>query len=106
MGKFRIKIASSWFSDEFVIYKYSENGIIWHKILTSEFDILDKRWYMKTLTTSYRSSESIINKFKTLDDVHKYEEENIDRVIVNNEKIDKRNKAKIADMNAIYKKFG
>jgi hypothetical protein len=105
MGKFRIKITAWWASNEYVQFKYSTNGIIWRKIYKCEYEILDEWYYMQPLTTHYSNSESTIAKFKTIDDIRKYEQEEKQKLIKYNADIDARNKRKEAERKAVYKRF-
>ena len=105
MGKFRIKIIAWLHSDDYVQFKYSTNGIIWHKIRNCERDILDNWYYMKPLTISYKDAESTVSKFQSLDDIHKYEQSQKDKVTQYNADIDANNKRIRSEKAAVYNRF-
>jgi len=106
MGKFRIKISSSWFSDDFIILKYSTNGLFWKKIYQYEYDSLDNWCYMVIKTEHYKNAEYLLSKFKSIDDIIKYEEEERKKGVEHNNQISKRNKKLKEDKQKIYQKFG
>ena len=105
MGKFRIKIKAWWCSDDYVQFIYSTNGIRWHKVHALDYDILDEWYYMRPLTVEYYDCERYINKFKTINDIHKYEQEEEKRVNENNNQMSKRDKLNKEKKQAIYNKF-
>lgn len=105
MGKFRIKISESWFSKDYIVLKYSTNGIFWKTIQEYEYDVLDEWCYMVTKTASFKNAEYLLSKFKTLDDVIKYENEEKQRVDKQNKAISERNERHIKERNDIYAKF-
>lgn len=106
MGRFRIKITPWWASNEYVHFKYSTNGFIWHKIYSREYDILSNKYYMKPLIAGYDNAERIISKFNTLDDVRNYEQEEEQKMISHNNNVDAKRKWHEAKRKAVYKKFG
>jgi hypothetical protein len=105
MGKFRIKISSTWLFDELVVFKYSTNGIFWKKIKCQRFDIFSKKSYMGTKIKNYIFAEEIISRFKTIEDVRKYEEEEKQLVIEFNKKFYERKKKERDEKKNIYKQF-
>lgn len=105
MWKFRIKISSSWFSNDYVSFKYTTNGIFWKRVRTYEYDVLDKWCYMTTLYKQIKYVEDTMSQFKTLDDIKKYEAEQLQRVIKRNNEIAESNKKSSAKKSEIYNKF-
>ena len=105
MGKFRIKISSSWFSEDYIVLKYSTNGIFWKSIKCYDYDILDKWCYMSTKTSHFSNAKDLISKFKTIEDVKRYEEEERQRVIKHNTEISERNKRHKEERNNVYRQF-
>lgn len=105
MGKFRIKISSTWFSEDYIVLKYSTNGIFWKTIREYEYDSLAKWCYMNAKIISFSSAEYVLNKFKTLEDVIKFEDEQ--RMLVNtqNKEISERNKKHKKERDDVYKKY-
>ena len=105
MGKFKIKIASSWFSEDFIVLKYSTNGIFWKSVKSYDYDILDEWCYMLTKTTHFSNAETELSKFKTLEDVKRYEEAEREKVIKHNSEISEKNKRHKEKRNNIYKQY-
>lgn len=105
MGKFRIKVIPWWASDDYVQFKYSTNGIIWHKIRHCEREVLDDWYYMEPLTVRYIYAESTVAKFQSIDDIRKYEQLEKDKLVKRNAEIDAYNKRKKAEKEAVYKRF-
>jgi len=75
MGKFRIKISSSWFSEDYIVFKYTTNGIFWKTIKCYVYDVLDKWCYMSTKSCHFKNVKETLSKFKTLEDIKIYKEE-------------------------------
>jgi hypothetical protein len=105
MGKFRIKISSSWFSKDFIVFKYSTNGIFWKSIKCYDYDIINEWCYMSIKTSPFSYAKEFISKFKTIEDVRKYEEKERQQVIKHNQEISDRNKKHIEERNNIYKQY-
>lgn len=105
MSKFRIKVSPWWASDDYIILKYSTNGIFWKTLKNYEYDVLDKWCYMTTKVSHYTNAEYLINKFKSLEDIIKYEEEEEGKVITHNNEINARNKIKKQEKQKVYKKY-
>ncbi len=106
MGKFRIKITPWWASDDWAQFKYSTNGLFWKRIYSSEYNILDERYYMTPLTTHYSSSESTMLQFNSIEDVRKYETEQSAIVNRENARIREYERQEEVKKNAFYKRFG
>lgn len=106
MGKFRVKIVPTWFSDTYAILKYSTNGIFWKKLYTYDYDILDEWCYMSPRTFHFSNSESVIKQFKSIEDILRYEKEQELKVIAHNKEISKLNKEIKKSKQDIYKKYG
>jgi len=106
MGRFRIKITSWWASPEWVHFKYSTNGIFWKRVYTCEYDIMDEYYYLVPLTVQISSADEYINKFKSIDDIRKYEKEQLEYGTKNNKWIDDQNNKKQARIKETYKRLG
>lgn len=106
MGKFKIKISPTWYSDEFIVLKYTTNNIFWKTIYGYEYGYQYNRAHMVKKTWHYSNAKYLMQKFKTLEDVKKYEAEELKKVKQKNEEIVKQNKKKKEDKKRIYKKFG
>lgn len=105
MGRFRIKISSWWASNDWVQFWYSTNGIIWRRVHTLEYDILDEWYYMVPLTVSYRDAEYYIKKFSTIEAIREYEREDRARCNKENQRIKDWNDRKDAERKSVYKRF-
>jgi hypothetical protein len=105
MGKFRIKISSSWFSEDYIVLKYSTNGIFWKTIKCYDYEISDNWCYMSTKIGHFSNAKELISKFKTIEDVRKYEEEERRRVIKHNQEISDRNKKHKEERNNVYRRY-
>lgn len=106
MGKFRIKIAPAWFSSDYIVIKYSTNGIFWKTVKNCEYDNLEERYYMVTMTSKFTNAEYLMNKFQTLEDILKFEEKERLELTEYNNRIFEINKKKEEERNSVYKKFG
>lgn len=106
MGKFRIKIREWWASDEFANIIYSTNGIIWNKIKNCEYDISDEWYYMKPIKIHFTNCESYIKKFSNIDDIHKFEQKEKERMDKYNDEITKQNNRKKLERQKVYNKLG
>ena len=70
---FKIKIETSWFSDDYVCIKYSnDNGHRWYVITTSESDIDENRWRKLKVDTRYIRIEDV-EDFIRYNDLETYE---------------------------------
>lgn len=105
MKKFRIKISASWFSEDFIVLKYSTNGIFWKSIKCYEYDILDKWCYMSIKTSHFSNAKELISKFKTIEDVKRYEEEEREKVNKHNQEISNKNKKHKEERDDVYNKY-
>jgi hypothetical protein len=105
MKKFRIKISSSYYSEDYVVFKYSTNGIFWKSIKSYHYNSLDNWCYMSTKTSHFSSVKDFLSKFKTIEDVNKYEEEERQKVIKHNQEISYRNKKHKEERDNIYNKY-
>ena len=57
---FKIKIETSWFSDDYVCIKFSnDNGHRWYVITTSESDVDENRWCKIKVATRYIRIEDV-----------------------------------------------
>lgn len=105
MGKFRIKVSPSWFSEDYIVVKYSKNCIFWKSVKGYDYNILDKWCYLSTKTIHFSKAKDFISKFRNMEDVKKYEEEEIKRVIKHNAEISEKNKKHKEELNNFYKQF-
>lgn len=106
MGRFRIKISSSWFSDDLIVLRYSTNGIFWKNIKEYDYDILDKWCYMSTKTSSFGNAKYLLEKFNTLEKIKQYEAEQRDKVNKHNDEISDKNRKHKENRKNIYKQYG
>lgn len=106
MGKFRIKIRSSWFSKDYIVLRYSTNGIFWKSVKEYKYDLLDNWCYMTTMVSSFKNAKYLIEKFNTLEKVKQYEAEQRDKVLKHNKEISDRNRKHEENRNNVYKKYG
>ncbi len=60
---------------------------------------------MSTKTVHFDNAEYLLSKFKTMEDVKKYEEEQMERVIKHNSQISERNKRNKERRDKIYRQF-
>jgi len=84
---------------------YSTNGIFWKNIKSCDCDVLDEWWYMSTKISHFSNAKELIPKFKTIEDVKEYEDEERQRVIKRNSEIYKINQKKKEERDNVYKKF-
>lgn len=105
MGKFRIKITAWWASADYIQYKYSTNGIFWHRIYKCEYEILDEWYYMKPRTDYYSNAKYVIDEFKSVDDIRKYEDNQRAMMIKYNAEIKAIKDRHKKDRNDVYNKF-
>ena len=103
--KFKIKIFSSWFSSDYIMLRYTTNGIFWKTIKCYKHDILNNWCYMSTLITHFSNAERLISKFKTVEDIKKYESIQVQSVFNRNRQILEQNRINSKEKNDIYRKF-
>lgn len=89
---FKLKIVRSWFSDEYVEFKYTKNGIFWKKIYYCEppfLGCLDNDYIWEPL--SYRLGNGNFDyekeMFSTYEKIKKFEEQEWKKYIEGNESI-------------------
>ena len=105
MGKFRIKISPWWASADYIVLKYSTNGIFWKSVKCYNYDIVDKWCYMSTKISPFNMAETLLSKFKTIDDVKIYEEKERQKVIKHNSEISERNRKHKEKRDNVYRQF-
>lgn len=105
MGKFRIKIKPTWFSKDFIVLRYSTNGIFWKSVKTYEYDTLSNKCYMVSKVSSFKNTEYLLKEFNTLEKVKKYESEQRDKVRKHNKEIKEKNRIHRKKRSQIYKKY-
>ena len=105
MGKFRLKIVESSFSKDYVYFKYTTNGIFWKTIKNYEYVSLDEYCYMVPLLKKFTEVEHYFNKFKTLDDIVKFEELEFKKVVKHNTQINHLKNESTKKRDEIYKKY-
>jgi len=106
MGKFRIKISSSWYSKDYIILKYSINGFFWKAVKKAEYDILDNWYYMVNLSSHFSNAENLLNKFNSLDKIKKHKEEANGIITQLNRGITEMNERHNKNRRNAYKQFG
>lgn len=106
MSRFRIKISSSWFSEDFIVLRYSTNGIFWKSIKCCEEGILENWYYMVTMTSHFSNAEHLLKKFNTLEKVKQYEADEIAKLKKYNADIRERRSKHKENRNNVYKKYG
>ena len=105
MGKFRIKISPASWSRDFIILKYSTNGIFWKTIKECEYDILDEWCYMVPKIHNFKNAEYLLEKFKSLDNVLRFESEELLKVINHNKDITERKRRHEKEREDVYRRF-
>jgi len=105
MEKFRLKIVSTWYSNKFVYLKYSTNRWRWKKLYNYEYDVLDKWCYFTPVAISINNVEGFIKKFKTIEDIRKYEEIELKKVNRRNKALSEQKKKEKEKSKMIYKKY-
>lgn len=105
MSKYRIKIAPTWFSDDYIVLKYSTNGIFWRRIKAYHYESLDNWCYLTTKIIQISDAEFYINKFKTIQDVINFEKEESKKVENHNNEVLKRNNIHKKYRDEVYKRF-
>ncbi len=92
--KFQIKIVPSWFSDEYVSFKYTKNGIIWHDIEGCSEDFLTHYSSMKAISyrANYNKSKETqfryeLDKWSTLEKIEQFHKNEKEEVKSNNEQL-------------------
>jgi hypothetical protein len=105
-GRFRIRISSSWFSNDFIVLRYSTNGIFWKSVKEYEYDSYYEWCYMVSLTRRFQESEYLLEKFNTLEKIKQYESKQREKVKNENAKISDKNRKNKENRKNIYKKYG
>ncbi len=97
--KFQIKIVESWFSDRYISYKYTTNGIIWYYIKGCNKDFITHYCSMETISHRVNYNQSKENQFKselekwsTLEKIEQFHKNEREEVKLNNEKLLKEQK--------------
>jgi hypothetical protein len=103
MGKFRIKIKSSWFSEDYVELRYSTNGIFWQSVKCYEETC--EACYMSTMTVHFRNAKELLSRFNSIEDVKRFEEDDRARVMKRNSEIEKSNRMHKEERANVYKQF-
>ena len=106
MGRFRIKIRSTWFSEDYIVLRYSTNGIFWKSIKEYEYDLLDKWCYMVTKKSHFSNAKHLLQKFNTLEKIKQYEAEQRDKVRKHNKEISEKHRKHKENRNNVYKQYG
>lgn len=106
MGRFRIKISSSWFSSDYIVLRYSTNGIFWKSVKEYEYDILDRRCYIVTKISHFSNAKHLLQKFNTLEKVKQYEAEQRSKVRKHNKEISERNRKHEENRKMVYEQYG
>lgn len=106
MGQFRIKISNSWFSSDYIVLRYSTNGIFWKNIKEYKYDLLDEWCYMVTKRSHFRNAKHLIQEFSTLEKIKQYEAKQRDRVRNHNEEISERDRKYRENRRNVYKQYG
>jgi len=106
MERFRIKIRPSWFSEDYIVLRYTTNGIFWKSVKEYEYDSLDKWCYMVTKISHFSNAGHLFQKFNTLEKIKQYEAEQKDKVRKHNKDISEKNKRNDENRNKVYKQYG
>jgi len=106
MGRFRIRIAPTWFSDDYVYLKYSNNGVFWKTVKGYTEDRLDKWCYWEKKAVKLTDAEHWISRFKTIDEVKIFEEEQLKLGIDRNKELSEEARRKQKEKDKIYKLYG
>lgn len=106
MGKFRIKIKSAGFSKDYIVLRYSTNGIFWKSVKEYEYDLLDNWYYMTTKIRHFSNAEHLLKKFSTLEKIKQFEAEQKDIVRKLNAEISERNRKDKENRKSIYRRYG
>jgi len=94
MEQFRVKLKAWSVSDDYAHIIYSTDGISWNEINNCERELMDDRYYIKPICLRIDKCESVIKKFRSLDDVIEYEENEKNIMIKRNNEIDELNRKK------------
>ena len=106
MGRFRIKISNSWFSDDFIVLRYSTNGIFWKSVKCCKHEILENWYYMETQTSHFSNAKHLLEKFNTLEKVKQYEANELASLKKFNAEITERRRRHKENLKNIYKQYG
>lgn len=104
MGRFRVKISTTWYSNEYIYLKYSTNGIFWKTIKCYKYDPLDGV-YMGRLESHISNAESLITKFNTLEKVLSFQDKEKERVSQHRDKIFETKKRENTERLSVLKRF-
>jgi hypothetical protein len=104
-GYFKIKISSLWYSEDYIKFKYTTNGIFWKNVKCCVYSPLDECYFMSNKTCHFRYAKNFLSKFKTLDDVKRYEDVEKEQVIKHNNNISENNKRYKEERNNVFKKY-
>ena len=105
MGRFRIKIQSSWYSKDRIVLRYSTNGVLWKTIKQCEYEMFEEIYVMTNKTTHFSQAECLLQKFNTIEKVKKYDAIEKQATIKFNLEISNKNKKNKEDRIEIYKKY-
>ncbi len=73
MGRYRIKISSAWYSEDYIILRYSTNGIFWKSVKYCKEEILEGWYYMETKVNHFNDAKDLLQEFNSLEKVKQYE---------------------------------
>jgi len=88
---FKLKIVESWFSGEYVEFKYTKNGIFWKKIYNCEPPFYSKSYTWEPLHCRLGNGnfDKEREKFSTYKKIKEFEEQEWRKYIEKNESIKK-----------------
>lgn len=94
---FKLKIVSSWFSEEYVVFKYTTNGIFWKKIYCCQppfLDLLEYNYTWEPLSFPLGSGNFEYEKemFSTIEKIKEYEENEWKKYVKGNESLKRQRK--------------
>ena len=106
MGRFRTKIKASWFSDDFIVLRYSTNGIFWRTVKEYKYDSYEKRYSITDKTVVTSSVKFFLNSFDSLEKIKQHHKEQIEIVNKGNANIAAENRKHKSYLKDFYKKYG
>ena len=106
MGRFRIKISKSWFSDDWMLLRYSTNGIFWRSVEELGYNRTEERCYMRVKTSRVENAKDLLEKFNTLEKINQYEAEQRNQVNEENAEISERKRRHRETRENIYNRYG
>lgn len=106
MGRFRIKISSSCFSEDYIVLRYSTNGIFWKSVKCCKEEILENWYYMVTMTSHFTDAKHLLQKFNTLEKIKQYEADEVAKLKRYNADIRERRRKHKENRKNIYKQYG